>query len=61
MGAFLLHRPLHSMVTCSCFPAVFLCRAEHRMLLRRVSVRCASVFISVFSDMLSILLFVMGM
>ena len=24
MGALVLHRPLHSVVTCSCFPAVFL-------------------------------------
>ena len=48
MGAFVLHRPLHSMLTCSCFPAVLLFWAEHRCLLRRVSVRYASVFVLFF-------------
>ena len=43
MGAFVLHRRLHSMLTCKCFCAVFLFWAEHRCLSRRVSVRYASV------------------
>ena len=45
MGAFVLHRLLHSMLTCSWFPAVFLFWAENRCLLRHVSVRYASAFV----------------